>query len=46
MKPAIEKPKVFISYAWGSQEYQDRVVALSRDLISDGIDALLDKWSQ
>ena len=45
MKPTIEKPKVFISYAWGSQEYQDRVVALSRDLISDGIDVLLDKWS-
>ena len=45
MKPTIEKPKVFISYAWGSQEYQDRVVALSRDLMGDGIDVLLDKWS-
>lgn len=45
MKPTIEKPKVFISYAWGTQEYQDRVIALSRDLVSDGIDVLLDKWS-
>lgn len=45
MKPTIEKPKVFISYAWGSQEYQDRVLALARDLQSDGIDVLLDKWS-
>ena len=45
MKPTIEKPKVFISYAWGSQEYQDRVLALARDLQSDGIDGLLDKWS-
>lgn len=45
MKPTIEKPKVFISYAWGSQEYQDRVVALSSDLINDGIDVLLDKWT-
>lgn len=45
MKPTIEKPKVFISYAWGSQEYQDRVVALSRELVSDGIDVLLDKWN-
>ena len=45
MKPTIQQPKVFISYAWGSQEYQDRVIALSRDLIGDGIDVLLDKWS-
>lgn len=45
MKPTIENPKVFISYAWGSKEYQDTVLALARDLESDGIEVLLDKWS-
>lgn len=45
MKPNIENPKVFISYAWGSQAYQNRVLTLAMDLQSDGIDVLLDKWS-
>lgn len=45
MRPTIEQPKVFISYAWGSIEYQNRVLSLAADLQSDGIDVLLDKWS-
>ncbi len=45
MKPTIEHPKVFISYAWGTQEYQDRVLSLARDLQTDGIEVLLDKWN-
>lgn len=45
MEIKIHKPKVFISYAWGTPEYQSRVLTLSRDLQSDGIDVLLDKWS-
>ncbi len=45
MKPTIEHPKVFISYAWGSKEYQARVLSLARDLYSDGIEVLLDKWN-
>ena len=44
MKPTIEKPKVFISYAWGSQEYQNKVLSFARDLVGVGIDVLLDKW--
>lgn len=44
-KIQIENPKVFISYAWGSKEYQNKVLALATDLVEDGIDVLLDKWS-
>ena len=45
MNPTIMNPKVFISYAWGSKEHQDRVLTLARDLSNDGIEVLLDKWS-
>ena len=45
MKPSIEHPRVFVSYAWGSQEYQDIVLSLARDLMSDGIDVIIDKWN-
>ncbi|MBR6052485.1 MAG: TIR domain-containing protein [Clostridia bacterium] len=44
MKRKIEKPKVFISYAWGSKEYQDGVLAFATSLMQDGIDVVLDKW--
>lgn len=44
-KVQIENPKVFISYAWGTKEYQNKVLALATDLVKDGIDVLLDKWS-
>ena len=39
-----ETPKVFISYAWGSKEYQDGVLAFATSLVQDGIDVVLDKW--
>lgn len=45
MKPTIEQPKVFISYAWGTTEYQDKVLAFAEDLVGDGIDVVLDRWS-
>lgn len=45
MKPKIEKPKIFISYAWGSKDYQEKVLSLASDLQSDGIEVLLDKWN-
>lgn len=39
-------PKVFISYAWGSDEYQQRVLDLCTRLYSEcGIEVLIDKWS-
>lgn len=44
-KIKIESPKVFISYAWSSKEYQEKVLAFATELIGDGIDVLLDKWS-
>ena len=44
MRNKIEKPKIFISYAWGNIEYQRRVLAFATDLINDGFDVILDKW--
>jgi len=43
-KPTIENPRVFISYAWGSQEFQDKVLAFATELMSDGVDVIFDKW--
>lgn len=44
MKKKIENPKVFISYAWGSDEYQNKVLAFVSQLRGDGIDTIFDKW--
>ena len=44
MKKKIENPKVFISYAWGTDEYQNKVLAFASDLVGEGIDVVLDKW--
>lgn len=44
MKKRIENPKVFISYAWGSDEYQSKVLSFVSQLRSDGIDTVFDKW--
>lgn len=44
-KITIENPKVFISYAWSSKEYQEKVLSLATDLINDGIQVEIDKWS-
>lgn len=44
MRNTIEKPKVFISYAWGNDEYQNRVLSFATDLMNDGIDVVFDKW--
>ena len=41
----IENPKVFISYAWGSDEYQTKVLSFATSLVEDGIDVVLDKWN-
>lgn len=45
MKPKIEKPKVFISYAWGAPDYQKKVIEFAHSLLNCGIDVELDKWS-
>lgn len=44
MKPTIDNPKVFISYAWSNDDYQQKVVSLATDLERDGIDVIFDKW--
>ena len=45
MKKTIENPKVFISYAWGTQAFQMKVLAFATALKGDGIDVVIDKWS-
>lgn len=45
MNKAIDNPKVFISYAWGSKEHQDKVLSFATRLMNDGVDVILDKWS-
>lgn len=45
MKNTIEYPKVFISYAWGTEDYQTKVISFATDLMNDGIDVVLDRWS-
>lgn len=44
MKRKIEHPKVFISYAWGSQEHDEKVITLATNLKGDGVDVVFDKW--
>lgn len=45
MKNTIESPKVFISYAWSSEDYKMKVLSFARDLVSDGVEVVLDRWS-
>lgn len=44
-KSIIEHPKVFISYAWGTEEFQEKVLAFATDLVNDGVDVIFDRWS-
>lgn len=37
-------PKVFISYCHTSSEHKKKVLSLSRRLMADGIDVILDQW--
>ena len=36
MRNRIEHPKVFISYAWGSEDYKIKVLSFATDLMNDG----------
>lgn len=40
----VDKPKVFISYAWSSEEYKQKVLSFANQLINDGVDVLLDRY--
>lgn len=44
MEKKIEHPKIFISYAWTSPEYEERVMNFASRLQSDGVEVLIDKW--
>lgn len=39
-----ENPKVFISYAYDGQKHADKVLALSNQLRSQGIDSIIDQY--
>lgn len=41
---SLEHPKIFISYAWTSQEYIKRVLELAEHLMADGIETIIDQW--
>lgn len=45
MEKLIENPKVFISYAWGTEEYQQKVLDFASRLKGDGVSVIIDKWS-
>ena len=40
----IDHPKVFISYAWGDEEYQNLVLSFATQLMGDGVSVVFDKW--
>lgn len=42
--PNVIKPKVFVSYSWTNQEYQDRVTEFVDRLRSVGVDTIYDKY--
>lgn len=43
---AIVDPKVFISYAWGTEDYQEKVLQFCSRLQTEcGIQVVIDKWS-
>lgn len=44
MMDKVETPKVFISYAWGTKDYQSKVLSFASSLMMDGVDVILDKW--
>jgi len=39
-----DQPKVFISYSWSSPEHENFVLSLAKNLMSDGINVIFDKW--
>jgi hypothetical protein len=37
-------PKLFVSYSWSNPDHEQRVLRFAEDLVSQGIDVILDKW--
>jgi len=44
MKKRNEHPRVFISYAWGTEEYNEKVILFATDLKRDGVEVVFDRW--
>uniref|UniRef100_A0A7V3E7J0 SEFIR domain-containing protein n=1 Tax=Ignavibacterium album TaxID=591197 RepID=A0A7V3E7J0_9BACT len=40
----MKNPKVFISYSWSSPQHEQWVLSLAEQLVSSGVDVILDKW--
>jgi hypothetical protein len=40
----VTGPKLFISYSWGNADHEAWVLHLAEELMSNGVDVLLDKW--
>jgi hypothetical protein len=39
-----QRPRVFVSYSWTSQEHSDQVREWAERLVADGVDVVLDQW--
>lgn len=37
-------PRLFISYSWSTSEHEQWVIDLATELVSSGVDVVLDKW--
>ena len=42
---AMSGPKLFISYCWSSPEHEAWILQLAEELVSQGIDVILDEWN-
>ena len=41
----MNNPKDFISYSWSSPEHEQRVLNIAKELVENGVDTIIDKWS-
>lgn len=44
MSGPVKSPKVFISYSWTTPQHEAWVLKLAGQLVSNGVDTVLDKW--
>lgn len=41
----MSSPRLFISYSWSTAEHEQWVIDLATELVSNGVDVILDKWA-
>lgn len=41
----MSAPKLFISYSWSNPDHEAWVLQLASDLVDNGVDVIIDKWS-